>query len=405
MVGVDINQRNVDLLNAGLAPVQETNLAETIAANRERLRATLSHREAILASDVTFVVVPTPSGVQGAFSLQYAQWAFRAIARAIVAKGQYHLVVLTSTVLPGATRSGLLPILEQGCGDSFGLCYSPAFIALGNAIQDFLNPDFTLVGEADKQAGSQLETCYSTIMENSPPCYRMSLENAELVKLAVNTFLTTKMTFANMLADLCERIPGGDVDVVTAAMGADQRIGHKYLTGALGYGGPCFPRDNAALSYTARSLGTQADLADVTDRVNRAIPEKLIGRLRPMIKDGDTVAVLGLAYKPLSHVLEESQGIYLAKGLSELGVRVVGYDPLANDAAQVALRGHAVVLDSIASCLAQADMVIITTPDPAFRSLDFCPDTIVVDCWRVLEHTRGIRYISVGQNKTIKEER
>jgi len=412
VIGVDINKRAVDLVNAGHAPVQETNLEETIMANRERLRATVSHREAILDSDVTFVVVPTPSDDRGAFSLQYAAWAFREIGRALAEKNGYHLVVLTSTVLPGSTRYGLLPVLEREsgkvCGRDFGLCYSPEFIALGSVIHDFLNPDFVLIGEFDERAGSQLEACYKDIMLNDPPCQRMSLENAELTKIAVNTFVTMKITFANMLADLCERIPGGDVDVVTDALGLDRRIGRKYLTGALGYGGPCFPRDNVALSFIAQVLGTRADLAETTDRVNRALPERIVECLRPLIERGTTVAVLGLAYKPFSHVVEESQGMYIAKALSKAGARVVAYDPLANGTARPELRDQAVILDSVRDCLEQAEVVLITTPDPAFRALtaaDFSnkeSTVTVVDFWRILDKELAgrpnIRYIPIGRS-------
>ena len=410
VIGVDVNHRAVDLLNGGHAPVQETNLKETTAANRERLRATISHRQAVLNSDVTFVVVPTPSDERGAFSLQYAAWAFREIGRGLGEKDGYHNVVLTSTVLPGSTRYGLLPILEREsekvCGRDFGLCYSPAFVALGSVIHDFLNPDFTLVGEFDERAGSQLEACYAEIMVNNPPCRRMSLENAELTKIAVNTFVTTKITFANMLAELCERIPGGDVDVVTDALGLDQRIGRKYLTGALGYGGPCFPRDNVALGFVARALGTKADLAETTDRANRSLPEKVAQRLRPMIRRGSTVAVLGLAYKPFSQVVEESQGIYLARELSKAGARVVAYDPLAGTMARTELGDRAVILDSVADCLAQAEVVLITTPDPVFRALtaaDFRRSGVtVVDFWRILDKElagqSNIRYIPAGRS-------
>ena len=412
VIGVDVNQRVVDLVNAGHAPVQETNLEETIAANQERLRATLSHHEAILNSDVTFVVVPTPSDERGAFSLQYAAWAFREIGRALAEKDGYHNVVMTSTVLPGSTRYGLLPVLEREsgkvCGRDFGLCYSPEFIALGSVIHDFLNPDFTLVGEFDEQAGSQIEACYAEITENNPPCQRMSLENAELTKIAVNTFVTTKITFANMLADLCERIPGGDVDVVTDALGLDRRIGRQYLTGALGYGGPCFPRDNVALSFIARALGTRADLAETTDCANRSLVEKVAEHLYSTIQRGTTVAVLGLAYKPLSHVIEESQAIYLARSLARAGARVIAYDPLASDAARTELRDQAVILDSVGDCLAQAEVVLITTPDPAFRRLtaaDFgCNESTVtvVDFWRILDKELAgqpnIHYIPIGRS-------
>jgi UDPglucose 6-dehydrogenase len=410
VIGVDVTRRAVELVNAGRAPVQETGLEELVAANRDRLRATLSHEEAILESDLTFVIVPTPSDEQGAFSLQYAAWAFQQIGHALEKKSGYHTVVLTSTVLPGSTRHGLLPILEAAsgkrCGADFGLCYSPEFIALGSVIHDFLNPDFTLIGEYDERAGRQLEACYAAIMANHPPCKRMSLENAELAKISINAFITTKITFANMLADLCERLPGGDVDVVSDALGMDSRIGRKYLTGALGYGGPCFPRDNVALGYIARALGSRAALAETTDQMNRSLAEQTVERLRPLIHQGATVAVLGLAYKPDSHVVEESQGIYLANALSRAGARIVAYDPLAGPAATAELHGQVVVLDSPQECLGQADVVLITTPDPAFACLsaaDFAArgaPVTVIDFWRLLKaklaDAPSIRYVGVG---------
>jgi UDPglucose 6-dehydrogenase len=412
VIGVDVSHRAVDLVNAGRAPVQETNLEEMIAANRRRLRATLSHYEAIIDSDVSFVIVPTPSDSRGAFSLQYAFFAFREIGRALKEKKGYHNVVLTSTVLPGATRFGLLPVLEQEsgkvCGRDFGLCYSPEFIALGSVIQNFLNPDFTLVGEFDKRAGSQLEDCYAEIMVNKPACQRMSLENAELTKIAVNTFVTTKITFANMLADLCERIPGGDVDVVSDALGLDARIGRKYLTGGLGYGGPCFPRDNVALSFIARALGTSAALAETTDSANRSMAERIVGNLGTKVLKGSTVAVLGLSYKPFSHVIEESQGISMARALSKSGARVLAFDPLANELARAELLDQAVIVDSIADCLAEAEVVMITTPDPAFRELTYADfdgkrsRVTVIDFWRMLDKELAgrpnIDYIPFGRS-------
>src|SRR5262249_8099969 len=145
--------------------------------------------EAISSSDVTFVVVPTPSDATGAFSIEYAAAAFATIGAALAKKDDYHLVVLTSTVLPGSTRYGLMPFLEAAsgkvCGRDFGLCYSPEFIALGSVIRDFLNPDFLLIGEQDERAGSLLADCYARIVANAAPVRRMSLENAELTKIAI----------------------------------------------------------------------------------------------------------------------------------------------------------------------------------------------------------------------------
>jgi UDPglucose 6-dehydrogenase len=319
-------------------------------------------------------------------------------------------VVLTSTVLPGATRHGLLPILERESGKQagrdFGVCYSPEFIALGSVIHDFLHPDFALVGEFDRRSGDLLQACYADILNNDPPCRRMSLENAELTKIAINAYVTTKITFANMLGEICERIPGGDIDVVSDALGADSRIGRKYLTGALGYGGPCFPRDNVALSFLARTVGTRAELSETTEQANRGLADKIVRQLRGLIGRGNSIAVLGLAYKPNSHVIEESQGVFLAKALSKAGARVVAYDPLAGAAARDALLYSAVVLDSAAACLAEADVVLITTPDAEFRRLtaaDFPvrPHGItVVDFWRILKGqlsgAKHVRYVPIG---------
>ena len=410
VIGVDVNQKSIEAVNEGRAPVQETNLDELISLNKERIRATASHEVAILNSDISFVIVPTPSDERGAFSLQYAVWAFKEIGRALAKKKTYHNIVLTSTVLPGATRQTLIPVLEKEsgkiCGKDFGVCYSPEFIALGSIIKNFLNPDFTLIGEFDEKSGGQLEEFYSRTVENGAPSARMSLENAELTKISVNTFVTTKITFANMLAEICEKLPGGNVDVVTNALGMDTRIGRKYLTGALGYGGPCFPRDNVALTFIANELGIDAKIATTTDSMNRAVAEKVVKRLRPLIRENATVAVLGLSYKPFSHVTEESQALFIANALSKAGARVVGFDPLAGEMALNELHGQIVVLESIEECLKQAEAVLITTPDPFFENLtaqDFQnerSEVLVIDFWRLLKdqlsNQPNIKYIAFG---------
>jgi UDPglucose 6-dehydrogenase len=415
VIGVDVNASVIEALNTGRAPVSETALANAIETNSARLRATASHDEAVARSDVTFVVVPTPSDQTGMFSLQYASYAFREIGRGLALKEGYHLVVLTSTVLPGSTRQVLVPELEAAsgkkCGRDFGVCYSPEFIALGSAIRDFLNPDFTLVGEFDERSGSTLEHCYAEILENDAPCKRMSLENAELTKLAVNTFVTTKIAYANMLAELCEVIPGGDVDVVSDALGCDKRIGRRYLTGGLGFGGPCFPRDNIALSAFGQRVGVGTDIAVTTDAANRALVPRLVRQVRAVARPGNTVAVLGLAYKPQSHVIERSQGLEAALAIAEAGIRVVCYDPLARSAARNELKDKALVLDSVAACLDQADVVVIANPDPEFARLspeDFppcSPPVHVIDCWRLLraklEGSANVRYMAIGLSRDV----
>jgi len=417
VIGVDVNHRAVDAVNAGRAPVQETGLQDLIDANRTRLRATMNQAEAVHETELTFVIVPTPSDERGAFSLQYAIYAFREIGKALAVKQERHTVVLTSTVLPGATRHGLLPVLEHHSGKKagvdFGLCYSPEFIALGSVIRDFLNPDFLLIGELDRLSGEHLECCYRDIMKPSVPVKRMTFENAELAKISLNAFVTTKITFANMLADVCSRMPHGDVDVVTDAIGLDSRIGRKYLTGGLGFGGPCFPRDNVALHFVAQALGARADLSTTTDRLNRASAERVVQDLAGTCSRDRTVAVLGLAYKPFSHVIEESQAMQLVKALLNRGVRVVAYDALAGPSADLELQGRAVILDSARDCLRQADVVLIATPDPEFTALtvdDFLSNgrsITVVDFWRLqsdrLSGVPRIEYIAYGRGSMTVE--
>ena len=183
------------------------------------------------------------------------------------------------------------------------------------------------------------------------PVRRMTLENAELAKISVNAFVTMKITFANMLAEMCAVIPGGDVDTVSDALGLDSRIGRKYLTGGLGFGGPCFPRDNIALSFIATALGARADLLVATEKLNRSLANRILEQLRPRISRDVTVAMLGLAYKPLSHVTEESQAIMMVKAFHEHGARVLAYDPLAAESANFELGGRALILDSPCDCL------------------------------------------------------
>jgi UDPglucose 6-dehydrogenase len=235
----------------------------------------------------------------------------------------------------------------------------------------------------------------------------MSIENAELAKIAVNSFVTLKISYANMLADLCERIPGGDVDVVTDAIGMDKRIGRRYLTGGFGYGGPCFPRDNVALNFIGKHLGASTQLLEVNDHFNRTISPRFVETLKTHLRKGSTVAVLGLAYKPLSHVIEESAGMYLCLSLANSGFRAIGYDPLAAAEAQAALRMHALVADSLAACLQDAECVLVTTPDETYKTLkpaDFIAtknSVTVVDFWRCLpaavQTHPQIRYVPIGR--------
>jgi UDPglucose 6-dehydrogenase len=409
VIGVDTCAGTVDCINAGRAPVYEPGLAELLRTSRRRLSATSDGPWAVVRSDVTFIIVPTPSEADGGFSLRNVLAAADAIGRGLREKKRAHLVVLSSTVMPGSTGDVLRPELERisrrRCGPDFGLCYSPEFIALGSVIRDMLHPDMILIGESDRRAGTRLERLLLGICRNRPRVARMNFVNAELAKLSVNTFITAKITYANMLSRICERLPGGDVDVVTAALGLDTRIGARYLKGALGYGGPCFPRDNLALACLADRLGACADLAVTTDRMNRGQIPQLAEAILAGLPPGGVVGILGLAYKAGTDVVEESQGVALAEDLLSQGVPVVVHDPAALEPARQRLCGRVSFAPTVRECVRQAHVVVITTPWPQFQKLSpkdlncSLGRPVVVDCWRMLNPRRfqaAAQYVTLG---------
>ncbi len=394
VIGLDVNKTLVDSLNAGKMPIVEPQLNELIAANRDRLSATMDANEAIQKSDASFVIVPTPSDNTGFFSNRFVLQAMDTLGKALRNKTGYHMVVITSTVMPGTTGTEIKAALEAASGrkvgPDLGLCYNPEFIALGSVVRDMLFPDSILIGESDSKAGDMLATIYLQMCENKPPVQRMNFVNAELTKISVNTYVTTKISYANMLADICDRIPGADVDAVTKALGADTRIGSKYLKGAMGYGGPCFPRDNVAFAAFARKLGARADVAEATDRINNYQIERLAGLVAKFAKVGTRIAILGLSYKPQTPVVEESHSVKLAAHLADAGYVVAVHDPLAQDAALTALGDKVVATSSIEGAVRECDLLIVATGWPEYKDIDPAwtkrsgAKLTILDLWRTL---------------------
>jgi UDPglucose 6-dehydrogenase len=394
VVGVDLNAKAVELLNSGRAPVEEPGLQELITASRDRLRAT-TEISAAADAEASILLVPTPSNERGAFSNDYLLAAIEEIGGGLRHRSDYHVLVVGSTVMPGSCDGEIRATLERASGrtvgETLGLCYSPEFIALGNVIHDMLEPDMVLIGASDARAGDIAERLYRAMVDNDPPFRRMSLVNAELTKIAVNTYVTMKISYANSLADLCERLPGADVDVVTDALGLDTRIGKKYLRGAIAYGGPCFPRDNKAFATLTRDLGSEPLLAEATDAVNVAQTDRLARIVQSRLPDSGAVGILGMSYKPDTSVIEESAGVALGRILGQAGYRVHIYDPVATEAALAVLGDTAQGAGSAMDVLEQSDVVVITTPWPEFADLplaDAGEGPVVIDCWGIVPAER-----------------
>jgi UDPglucose 6-dehydrogenase len=411
VVGVDVDRRAVESCDRGVAPVEEPGIEELYRSAGSRLRATVDGAAAVLETDTTFVIVPTPSEPDGGYSLKYVLETCAVIGQALRKKNRYHLVVLKSTVSPGSCDSYVIPALEahsgKQCGVDFGFCYNPEFIALGSVIYNVFNPDLTLIGETDAHAGNCLLEMHARLLPKEAPMSRMNVVNAELTKLAVNTYVTIKISFANLMAQLCERLPGGNVDAVTTALGRDTRIGSKYIKGGLGYGGPCFPRDNAAMLSLARRLGVTFPLAEATDAANRAIPGRIADLVASLARAQGRIGILGLSYKPDTPVIDESQAILIAQLLLKRGFAVQAYDPLAMESARKVFAGRMQFMDSAQACIQNADVVLIATPWKQFRTLDYAPDgansrATVIDCWGLLDgiDPNGASVIRVGINSS-----
>lgn len=404
VIGVDLNKYFIDSINAGKAPVVEPQLQELIDQSKGRLRATSDYNDAIPKTDISFIIVPTPSDETGMFTNRFVIDAVKMIGAALKTTDRYHVVNITSTVMPGSTDGEIRAALEEASGrvvgENVGLTYNPEFIALGSVVRNMLYPDMILLGEFDKRSGDVLEAVYKQSTNNDPPIQRMNLVCAELTKISVNTYVTTKISFANMLAEMCEKLPGADVQVVTQALGKDTRIGSKYLQGALGFGGPCFPRDNVAFSKLAAKIGARADIAEAADAINHHQIGRITGLVRKSLDASREVAVLGMSYKPDTPVVEESQGVMIARDLSSQGCSVVVFDPLAMEGARWGLKDTVRYAQTLDDALRNASTIVIATPSKEYAEAAEKfkqPGTTVIDCWRVLVDAGEATLVHVGK--------
>jgi UDPglucose 6-dehydrogenase len=388
VLGVDIDAEKVRRINEGLPPVEEPLLAGTITAGRKRLRATQDHREAV-ATDASFFIPPSSSLPDGSFTNEFLLRAMQPIAAAVREQGKRgHLFVCNSTTTPGAVDQVLKPMLEREmggvCGSDFGLCYNPEFIALGNVVKGLLEPDMVLIGESDPESGAVLEQLYKKYNRNSPHIARMSIVSAELAKISLNSYITMKISFTNQLRMIADRFPGADIHAILDAIGSDSRIGQKYLRAGLSYGGPCFPRDNRLLAYSARQKAVEAPLAEASDRVNQQTNLDLFQKAQSMVAATDTVAVLGLSYKPDTYITEESAGLALAQQLKRNGYRVVVHDFGAKPDNAPSIHEFEYLSDLAA--LQQRDdikLAVICCPWPQYQKVKFAPGIKVFSPWKL----------------------
>jgi UDPglucose 6-dehydrogenase len=405
VIGVDVSAPLVDALNGGSFQTQEPGVMERLARTPPGgFTATLDPARAVSESELSFVIVPTPSNTLGGFSLRYVLKACDEIGAALRTKSDPHTVAIVSTVLPGSSDARIIPCLEQASGraigEGLGYCYNPSFIALGEIVKGIEQPDYLLIGQTGQPSGETVLAAHRSMMRDGAPIARMSPAEAEITKIASNTHETMRVSFANMLFSICSEVPGADVDRITEALA--HRMGKRFFKGAAPYGGPCWPRDNVALTAFMDAIRTPSRLPQSVDLFNSEHGRSILRKILSLSRAGQFVGILGLAYKPGTPSIERSFAMDLAVWLRQEGRRVVAWDPLAMPEALRAMGDAIRLTPSAEDCLRESDLAVIANPLREFSDVDWSAGaaTTIVDCWRCLSPdaiARVAKYVPLGR--------
>src|SRR6187397_1626851 len=359
---IDIDADKIERLNRGEIPIYEPGLEDLVARHRDRLHFSTDIADALEHARLLFVAVGTPPTYSGDADLS----AVHAVVNAMPASDG-HALVMKSTV-PVGTGTSIKRIFGEQGKHEFRYVSCPEFLKEGSAIQDFLEPDRVVVGDDGDWAGDAVAELYGPL---EAPMVRTDIKSAEMVKLASNAFLATKISFINEIANVCEET-GADVVEVAKGMGLDDRIGPKFLQAGIGYGGSCFPKDVSALKQLAGNTGYHFQLLNAVIEVNELQKRRVISKLEKHLGSlvGKRVALLGLAFKPDTDDMREASSLVLAARLQGEGAEVVAYDPVASERA-AELLGSVEMATSAMEALEGADAAVLVTEWPEFAELDW----------------------------------
>ncbi len=359
---IDIDAEKVARLQRGEIPIWEPGLEELVAKHRDRLHFSTDIADALEHARLLFVAVGTPPTYSGDPDLS----AVRAVVGAMPPSDR-HALVMKSTVPVGTGASIKRHFVEEGKGD-FRYVSCPEFLKEGSAVKDFLHPDRVVVGDDGDWAGDAVVDLYAPL---DAPLVRTDIASAEMVKLAANAFLATKISFINEIANVCEET-GADVLEVARGMGLDDRIGPKFLQAGIGFGGSCFPKDVLGLKQLAGNSGYHFQLLNAVIEVNELQKRRVIGKLHKHLGSlvGKRIALLGLAFKPNTDDMREASSLVLSARLQSDGAHVVAYDPVAEDEARKLMGGMEFADDALGA-VRGADAVVLVTEWGEFKELDF----------------------------------
>ena len=368
---VDINEQKVKMMQEGKLPIYEPGLELLFNRNIEdgRLLFTTSLADAIAEAKIIFLALPTPPGGDGSADLSYVLGAAKDIAGLI---REYKVIVTKSTV-PVGTADKVTAVMKQHTEVPFAVVSNPEFLREGVAVDDFMKPDRVVVGTRDEHARKLMGELYAPYVRQGNPIIFMDERSSELTKYAANSFLATKISFMNEIANMCELV-GADVDMVRRGIGADERIGRRFLFSGIGYGGSCFPKDVQALAMSAEEQRYDFKILKSVMQVNELQKKKLVEKVKDYFGgdiSGKTFAIWGLAFKPETDDIREAPSLYIIDELLKHNAKLNVFDPEAMDNVKAVVGDKISYADNQYDALKDADALLIVTEWSAFRTPDF----------------------------------
>ena len=406
---VDIDKAKVDMMKAGEVPIYEPNLDTYFERNISagRLKFTTSLEDGVAHGDIIFLALPTPPGEDGSADLSY----ILNVADQLGGMMREYKVIVDKSTVPVGTAEKVHAAVAKNAVVDFAVVSNPEFLREGFAVSDFMKPDRVVVGTRDERAIKIMESLYKPFVRQGNPIYFMDEKSAELTKYAANSFLATKITFMNEVANFCELV-GADVDKVRVGIGSDSRIGKRFLFPGIGYGGSCFPKDVQALVKSGRENNFDFQILDAVTKVNYEQKTILFPKIKNYFKGdlkGKRIAVWGLSFKPDTDDIREAPALYMIEKLIDSGAEVVAHDPEAMENFKALPIGQKMSFSiNEYDALDGSDALLICTEWSIYRNPDFekmkslLNDAVIFDGRNLFDvqdmNAKGYFYSSIGRN-------
>ena len=409
VICVDIDKEKVKKLNNNIMPIYEPDLDTLFERNVKagRLNFTTNLEEAAVKSDIIFLALPTPPGEDGSADLSYILGVADELGKIIK---EYKIIVNKSTV-PVGTAEKVIAAISKNTNVEFDVVSNPEFLREGLAVDDFMKPDRIVIGTKSEKARKRMEELFSPFVRQGNPIIFMDERSSELTKYASNSYLATRITFMNEIANICDII-GANVDLVRIGMGSDTRIGKRFLFPGIGYGGSCFPKDVSALHKSAKEYGYDFKILDSVMDVNEKQKTIIVGKIKDYFKNnlkGKKIAIWGLAFKPDTDDIREAPSLYIIKKLLEEGASISAFDPEAMENVRKIFGDKIEFVKDHYEALKDADALVIATEWSLFRTPDFnkmskyMKDKVIFDGRNLYDLNQieelGFYYRSIGRKE------